>query len=45
VKGRVEALRKRLAAREDFLDDYMNRQQKAVSALESRRKEKLDKRQ
>lgn len=41
IRGRVEALRKRLAAREDFIDDYVNRQEKALSDFEKRRQEKL----
>ncbi|MHB0994910.1 MAG: FecR family protein [Elusimicrobiales bacterium] len=44
VKGRVEGLRKRLEAREDFIDDYMRRQEKALSDFEKRRQEKLKKR-
>ncbi len=41
VKGRVERLRARLAAREDFIDDYMNRQRKALDDMDSRRAGKL----
>lgn len=41
VKGRVEALRKRLAEREDYIDDYMGRQDKKLSGLEERQSEKL----
>lgn len=41
VKGRVESLRKRLAEREDYIDDYMRRQEKALSGLEERRSGKL----
>lgn len=44
VKGRVESLRKRLEAREDFIDDYMRRQEKTLSDFEKRRQEKLKKR-
>jgi len=44
VKGRVEALRKRLAERDTFLDEYISRQEKKLSELENRRKEKLGKR-
>ncbi len=44
VKGRVEALRKRLAERDDFIDDYIARQQKALSDFEKRRAGKLGKR-
>lgn len=44
VKGRVESLRKRLAEREDFIDDYMLRQEKKLSDFEQRRQEKLKKR-
>lgn len=44
VKARVEDLRKRLAAREDFIDDYVERQQKKLSDFERRRQEKLGKR-
>lgn len=43
VKGRVDSLRKRLAERGDFIDDYIARQQKALSDFESRRREKLGK--
>ncbi len=42
VKKRAEDLRKRLAAREDFIDDYIGRQQKKLSDFEKRRREKLD---
>jgi len=44
LKGRVEALRKRLAQRDTFIDEYIGRQEKALSDLENRRKEKLGKR-
>jgi len=44
IKGRVESLRARLAGRGDFIDHYVNRQQKALSGLELRRQEKLKKR-
>ena len=44
VKNRVENLRKRLEARDAFIDDYINRQQKKLSDFDSRRKEKLNKR-
>jgi hypothetical protein len=44
LKARVEALRKRLAERDTFIDDYIGRQRKALADLESRRKEKLGKR-
>ena len=44
VKGRVETLRKRLAAREDFIDDYISRQEKVLADFEKRRQEKLKKR-
>ncbi len=44
VKARVENLRKRLAERDAFIDDYINRQQKKLSDLDARRKEKLEKR-
>jgi hypothetical protein len=44
LKKRVEDLRRRLAAREDFIDDYVNRQQKALADFEARRQEKLKKR-
>lgn len=44
VKGRVESLRKRLAEREDFIDDYIRRQEKALSDFEKRRQEKLKRR-
>lgn len=43
VKDRVENLRKRLAERDSFIDDYIARQQKALSDFEARRKEKLKK--
>lgn len=44
IKKRVEALRKRLAEREDFIDDFVNRQRKTLSDFESRRQGKLKKR-
>jgi len=44
VKSRVESLRKRLEARDAFIDDYINRQQKKLSDFDARRKEKLEKR-
>lgn len=44
IKGRVETLRKRLAAREDFIDDYVSRQEKTLSDFEKRRQEKLKRR-
>lgn len=44
VKNRVENLRKRLAERDAFIDDYINRQQKKLSDFDARRKEKLKKR-
>lgn len=44
VKGRVESLRKRLAERDTFIDDYIGRQRKSLSDLEKRREEKLGKR-
>ena len=44
LKGRVESLRKRLAERDTFIDDYIGRQNKALSDFENRRKEKLGKR-
>ncbi len=43
VKGRVENLRKRLAERDAFIDDYISRQQKALNEFETRRKTKLKK--
>lgn len=43
VKGRVENLRKRLAERDAFIDDYIARQQKALDEFEARRKAKLKK--
>ncbi|OGR50952.1 MAG: hypothetical protein A2049_03600 [Elusimicrobia bacterium GWA2_62_23] len=43
VKGRVEQLRRRLAERETFIDEYVSRQQKTLSDFEKRRKEKLGK--
>ncbi|HNW45178.1 MAG TPA: FecR family protein [Elusimicrobiales bacterium] len=44
LKNRVESLRKRLAERDDFIEDYINRQQKKLSDFETRRAEKLRKR-
>lgn len=44
VKNRVENLRKRLAERDAFIDDYISRQQKKLSDFDARRKEKLKKR-
>lgn len=44
IKARVEALRARLAAREGFIDDYMQRQRGRISDMESRREEKLKRR-
>lgn len=44
VKNRVENLRKRLAERDAFIDDYINRQQKKLSDFDARRKGKLNKR-
>ncbi|MCM2267542.1 MAG: FecR family protein [Elusimicrobiales bacterium] len=44
VKGRVEKLRGRLAERDNFIDDYVARQQKTVADFEKRRQEKLGKR-
>jgi len=43
LKGRVEALRQRLEQRGAFIDEYISRQEKALSDLENRRKEKLGK--
>jgi hypothetical protein len=43
VKNRAESLRKRLAKREDFIDDYIASQDKKLREFEQRRKEKLDK--
>lgn len=43
VKNRVENLRKRLAERDAFIDDYISRQQKKLSDFDARRKEKLKK--
>lgn len=43
VKGRVEQLRRRLAERETFIDEYVSRQQKTLSDFEKRRNEKLGK--
>ena len=43
VKGRVESLRKRLAERDSFIDDYVARQRKALSDFESRRNKRLNK--
>jgi hypothetical protein len=44
LKNRVENLRKRMEARDGFLDDYVNRQQKKMSDFDARRAEKLNKR-
>ncbi|MDO8805436.1 MAG: FecR family protein [Elusimicrobiota bacterium] len=44
VKDRIERLRKRLQERDDFIDDYINRQQKKLSDFDARRAEKLKKR-
>lgn len=44
IKGRVETLRRRLAEREDFIDDYVGRQEKALLDFEKRRQEKLKRR-
>lgn len=41
VKDRVEALRKRLAERDGFIDDYISRQQKKLSDFDARRAAKL----
>ncbi|HCC48601.1 MAG TPA: hypothetical protein DEQ38_10885 [Elusimicrobia bacterium] len=41
VRNRAQSLRKRLAEREDFIDDYIGRQRKKLSDFESRREEKL----
>ncbi len=41
LKNRVESLRKRLAERDNFIDDYINRQQKKISDFETRRAEKI----
>lgn len=44
LKSRVENLRKRLAERDNFIDDYINRQKKKLTDFETRRAEKLNKR-
>ena len=44
LKNRVETLRKRMEARDGFVDDYVSRQQKKISDFDARRAEKLDKR-
>jgi len=44
VKKRVDDLRARLAAREDFIDDFVNRRQKAVADLEKRQQDRINKR-
>ncbi|OGS15889.1 MAG: hypothetical protein A2234_05325 [Elusimicrobia bacterium RIFOXYA2_FULL_58_8] len=44
LKSRVEGLRKRLAERDGFIDDYINRQNKKMADFEARRAEKLKKR-
>lgn len=44
LKDRVEILRKRLAERDDFVDEYINRQQKKIADFETRRAKKLNKR-
>ena len=41
VKGRVEALRKRLKERDAFIDEYIGRQQKKISDYDARREQKL----
>ena len=43
IKGRVDGLRKRLAERDSFIDDYVARQQKTLEEFEARRKAKLKK--
>jgi len=43
VKGRVESLRKRLAERDTYLDEYITRQEKALSDFDLRRRQKLGK--
>jgi len=44
VKGRVEALRKRLEERDGYIDEYINRQRKKVADFDARRKERVGKR-
>lgn len=43
VKKRAESLRKRLAERGDFIDDYVARQEKKISDFRKRQKERLEK--
>ncbi len=44
VKKRAEAVRKRLAEREDFIDDYVSKQAEKLADFERRRQEKLKRR-
>lgn len=44
VKARAEALRRRLQAREDYLDDFVARREKKIRSFMDRQREKLDKR-
>ena len=44
VKKRAEALRKRLAERGDFIDDYVAKQAEKLADFERRRQEKLKRR-
>jgi len=41
VRGRVAGLRKRLAERETFLDEYMDKQAKKLADFDARREERL----
>jgi len=44
LKNRVEELRKKLAKRDDFIDSFLNEQDKKISDYETRKAEKLRKR-
>ncbi|MFA6434121.1 MAG: FecR family protein [Elusimicrobiales bacterium] len=44
LRSHAEDLRKKLAEREGFIDGYLQGRQKKLQALDSRRREKLDKR-
>jgi hypothetical protein len=41
VRSRVAGLRKRLAERETFLDEYMDKQAKKLADFDARRQERL----
>lgn len=44
VKKRAEDLRRRLAEREDFIDDYVSKRAKKIADFDRRRQEKLERR-